>query len=117
MEPAGSAAGCPSIVCSEGEYEKFKFVCSSILKVVAYISPVYCESVHKTSILYKYIQNQFTVQVFTKLVNCTSVHKTSLWYKCTQNQFTVQVYTKPVHCASVHKISLLYKFTQNQFTG
>ena len=75
-------------------------------------SPVYCASVHKTSILYKCIQNQFTVQVHTKPVNCTSVQKTSLLYKCTQNQFTVQVYTKPVHCASIHKISLLYKFTK-----
>ena len=42
-------------------------------------------------------------------VYCGSVHKTSLLYKCTQNQFMVQVYTKSVHCASVHKISLLYK--------
>ena len=63
-------------------------------------SPLYCASVHKTSILYKCTKHQLNV-----LVYCTSVHKTSLWYKCTQNQFTVQVYTKPVHHASVHKIS------------
>ena len=59
-------------------------------------SPVYSASVHKTSILYKCIQNQFTVQVYTKPVYGTSVYKTSLLYKCTQNQFTVQVYTKSV---------------------
>ena len=72
-------------------------------------SPVYSASVHITSILYKCIQNQFTVQVYTKPVYCKSVHKTSLWYKCIQNQFTVQVYTKPVHRASVHKISFCTK--------
>ena len=47
--------------------------------------------------------HQFTVQVYSKPVYCTSVHKTSLLYKCTQSQFTVQVYTKPVYCTSVHK--------------
>ena len=65
-------------------------------------SPVYCASVHKTSILYKCLQNQFTVQQYTKPVYCTSVpkpvygtsvYKTSSLCKCTQNQFTVQVYT------------------------
>ena len=50
-------------------------------------SPVYSASVHITSILYKCIQNQFTVQVYTKPVYGTSVYKTSLLYKCTQNQF------------------------------
>ena len=32
-----------------------------------------------------FAQNQLTVQVYTKPVYCTSVHKTSLLYKCTQN--------------------------------
>ena len=41
-------------------------------------SPVYCASVHKTSLMYKCTQNQFNVQVYTKLVYCTSVHITSL---------------------------------------
>ena len=53
-------------------------------------SSVYCASVHKTSILYKCIQNRFTVKQYTKPVYCTSI-------------------PKPVYCASVHKTSLLYK--------
>ena len=46
-------------------------------------SPVYCASVP---------------------VYDTSVHKTSLLYKCTQNQFThiTSLHTKPVHCANVY---------------
>ena len=32
-----------------------------------------------------------------KISISTTVHKTSLLYKCTQNQFTVQVYTKLVY--------------------
>ena len=33
----------------------------------------------------------------TKPIDCTSVHKTNWLYKGTQNQFTVQVYTKLVY--------------------
>ena len=75
----------------------------------------FCTTVHKTtsvyitSSLYKFTQNQFTVQVYTKPIYCTSLHKTSSLYKFTQNQFTIQVYTKPVYHTSVHKTSLLYK--------
>ena len=84
----------------------------------------FCTTVHKTtsvyitSSLYKFTQNQFTLQVYTKPIYCTSLHKTSSLYQFTQNQFTiqitqnhftVQVYTKPVYCTSVHKTSLLYK--------
>ena len=36
-------------------------------------------------------------EVYTKPINCTRVHKTSLLYKGTQNQFTIQVYTKLVY--------------------
>ena len=107
------------IVCKHRHTDKNTSCCTSRVAFIAKTdmpSPVYCESVHKTSILYKCIQNQFTVQVYTKPVNCTSVHKTSVWYKCTQNQFMVQVYTKPVYCTSVHKTSSLCKCTQNQFT-
>ena len=105
------------IVCKHTHTEsKITFCCTSRVAFMAKTgmpSPLYCASVHKTSILYKCTQHQFNVQLYTKPVYCTSVHKTSLWYKCTQNQFTVKVYTKLVHHASVHKISLLYNFTQN----
>ena len=40
-------------------------------------------------------------------VYCESVHKTSLLYKCTQNQFNVQVYRKPVYCTSVQLVQSL----------
>ena len=107
------------IVCKHRHTDKNTSCCTSRVAFMAKTdmpSPVYSASVHKTSILYKCIQNQFTVQEYTKPVNCTSVNKTSLWYKCTQNQFMVQVYTKPVYSTSVHKTSLLSKCTQNQFT-
>ena len=45
-----------------------------------------------------------------------SWNKTSLQYICLQNQFTVQLYTKPVYSTAVHKTSLQYSCTQNQFT-
>ena len=48
----------------------------------------FCMSVHKSCLLYKHTQNQFTTQVNMNPVGCTSVHK---------NRFTVQVYTKPVY--------------------
>ena len=34
-------------------------------------------------------------------------------YKCTQNQFNVQVYTKLVYCTSVHITSLLVNNKRN----
>ena len=95
------------IVCKHRHTDKNTSCCTSRVAFMAKTdmpSPVYCASVHKTSILYKCIQNQFTVQLYTKPVYCTSVHKTSLLYKCTQNQFThiTSLHTKPVHCANVY---------------
>ena len=43
---------------------------------------------HKTSLKYRCIQNQFTVQVYIN-------DKISLHYSCTQNQFIVHLYMKP----------------------
>ena len=83
-------------------------------------------AVHKTSLLYKCTQNQFTVQVYTKLVywlimkgmymdrtllrnvhgrNITKVQvsQNQFLYNCTQNQFTI-------HYTSVHKTSLVNWF-------
>ena len=79
-------------------------------------------TVHKTSLLYKCTQNQFTVQVYTKLVywlrmkgmykdrtlrnvhgrNITKVRLFELCAKYVQT-VTVQVYTKLVYCTSVSK--------------
>ena len=87
--------------------------CTSITKSV---SVQLYTSVYITSSLYKFTQNQFTVQVYTKPIYCTCLHKTSSLNKFTQNQFTIQVYTKPVYCTSVHKTSSLCKCTQNKFT-
>ena len=59
-------------------------------------SSVYCASVHKTSILYKCIQNQFTVKQYIKPVYCTSVPKPvyctiSQYRECTvTDNFTIQ---------------------------
>ena len=46
--------------------------------------------------VYKWTQNQFSVQVYTKPVYSIAVHKTSLLYSCTQCHFTVPLCTKPV---------------------
>ena len=113
------------IVCKHRHTDKNTSYCISRAAFISKTdmpSPVYCESVHKTSILYKCIQNQYTVKVYTKPVYCTSVHKTNYMYNFTQNQFMAQVYTKPVYgtkpiyCTSVHKTSSLCKCTQSQFT-
>ena len=86
--------------------------------------------------LYNCTQNQFTIQVYTKPVYCTSVHKTSLLVKnernvhgqnitkeCTWTEHykgtsvtklvSLQLYTKPVYCTSVHKTSLLVNNERN----
>ena len=92
------------------------FIAKKVSLLYKYHKISFCATVHKISSLYKFTQNQFTVQVYTKPIYCTSLHKTSSLYKCTQNQYTVQVYTKPAHCSSLHKTSLLYKCTQNQYS-
>ena len=56
-----------------------------------YTKPVYCKSVLKTSLLCKYTQS------VTKSVSLQQYTKPVLLYKCLQNQFTVQVYTKLVY--------------------
>ena len=88
-----------------------------------YTKPVHWTGVHKTSLLYKNTQNQFTVQVYTAPVYCTSVHQTSLLYKCTQNQFTSLMLNneRNVHGQNITKVQVsqnpfLYSCTQNQFT-
>jgi len=100
------------------------FIARKASLLYKYYKISFCTTVHKTtsvyitSSLYKFTQNQFTVQMYTKPIYCTSLHKTSSLYKCTQNQYTVQVYTKQltvqvytkqVYYTSVHKTSLLYK--------
>ena len=41
--------------------------------------------------------------VYTKPVYCITVHKTSLQYKCTENHFTLQVYRKLVYISDINK--------------
>ena len=97
------------IVCKHRNADKNTSCCTSRVAFMAKTdmpSPVYYASVHKTSLLYKRIQNQFTVQVYTKPVYCTSVHKTSSPCKCIQNQFSVQF-------TSLHKASLLVNNERN----
>ena len=64
-----------------------------VFELCAISEQIVCKHRHidKNTLVCKCIQNQNTVQVYTKPVYCTIVHKTSLLYNCTQNQFTVQV--------------------------
>ena len=97
-------------VCKHRHTDKNPSCCTSRVAFMAKTdmpSPVYCASVHKTSLLFKCTQNQFTVQMYTKSVYCISVHKTSLLYKCHKISFST----------TVHKTSLLYKCTQNVWDG
>ena len=90
------------IVCNHRHTDKNTSCYTSRVAFIAKTdmpSPVSCASVHKSSILYKCIQNQFTVQVYT-------VHLTSSPCKCTQNQFSVQF-------TSLHKASLLVNNERN----
>ena len=114
---------CAKCVPTQTHTDKNTAFCTSRVAFIAkkasllykYHKISFCTTVHKTtsvyitSSLYKYTQNQYTVQVYTKPAHCTSLHKISLLYNCTQNRFTVQEYTKPVYCTSVLKTSLLYK--------
>ena len=63
------------------------------------------------------MQNQFTVQVYTRPAYITSehktsystgVHKTSLQYRCTQNKFTAQVNIKLFFITAVYETRLEY---------
>ena len=93
------------------------------------LSPVH--SITSVILMYKCMQNQFSVQVYTKPVWETHIIRTSLQYRCGQNQFTVQLctktslqhrctpnqfsihmYTEPVYSIAEHKTSLLYRCTQ-----
>ena len=56
--------------CEEAALEGQKEVCVSVLKTEFHLE----EAAHKTNWLYKGTQNQFTVQVYTKLVYWLIMH-------------------------------------------
>ena len=104
----------------------------ALLELLSWLKqPVYCIKVSKNHFLFKYTQNQLTVQLYTKPVywlmmkgmymdrtsrnvhgrTITKVRLCELCAKCVQT-VTVQVYTKLVDCTHVHKTSLWYKWNQ-----